>query len=200
MRVFILLRHARTSNNAEARLQGQVDPPLDDVGIAQAQRAGAYVRSRWQIDAVVSSAMERTKQTLEYGGFSGYETVTDHRWSEIDFGTYDQRRIGEVVTKLSARWRSDLDYQPEGGESLSAMHERVVEACVELAPRAADENILVVTHAMPIKSAAVWALGGSASMILNMWVNLSTVSVLAQVRGEFILAEYNTPSDHSGGL
>ncbi len=196
MSVLILLRHGRTPNNAQARLQGVVDTPLDTVGVEQAERAGAYIRSRWNVATTVSSPLGRTLQTLEHAGFYPSEATIDERWSEINFGTYDQRKAREVVTQLAAHWRTDLDYEPEGGESLAAMHARVVEACVELAPRAADENILVVTHATPIKSAAVWALGGPAPMILNMWVGVASVSVLRQVHGEFILSEYNIPLEH----
>ena len=68
---------------------------------------------------------------------------------------------------------------------------RVSEACGELAAEAVDRDILVVTHATPIKSAAVWALGGNPSMMLGMWVNLATVTLLDQVRGEVLLREFN---------
>lgn len=193
--MLILLRHGRTPNNAQARLQGQFNSPLDDVGVEQATRAGEYIRRRWDIDAVVTSSLTRTRETAAHAGFDAGDVIVDDRWREIDFGEYDQRKIGEVITELSARWRSNIHYEPVGGESMATMHERVVEACMDLAERAADENVLVVTHATPIKSAAVWALGGAPTMILNLWVNLATVSVLSEVHGEFILSEYNTRID-----
>ena len=193
--MLILLRHGRTPNNAQARLQGQFDSPLDDVGVEQARRAGSYIRRRWDIDTVVTSSLTRTRETAEHAGFDLDRTIIDDRWREIDFGEYDQRKIGEVITELGARWRANIAYEPTGGESMAAMHERVVDACVDLADRAADENVLVVTHATPIKSAAVWALGVPPTMILNLWVNLATVSVLSEVHGEFILSEYNTRLD-----
>ena len=39
----LLLRHGRTMWNAEHRFQGQADPPLDDVGRAQAFEVAALV-------------------------------------------------------------------------------------------------------------------------------------------------------------
>jgi broad specificity phosphatase PhoE len=78
------------------------------------------------------------------------------------------------------------------------MHGRVAEACAELADRAVGRNVLVVTHATPIKSAAVWALGGPASMILGLWVNLGTVTVLDSLGGEFLVREFNTPVPLAG--
>jgi alpha-ribazole phosphatase len=194
--VLILLRHGRTPNNAQARLQGQFDSPLDDVGREQAALAGEYLRRRFDVQRVITSALVRAQETAACAGFTGDGVEIDDRWREIDFGEYDDRRIGDVITELTARWRADPDYVPGGGESMTTMHERVVEACVELAPAAADEDVLVVTHATPIKSAAVWAMGGTASMMMNLWVNLATVSVVDHVHGEFMLREFNTRIDH----
>ena len=76
-----------------------------------------------------------------------------------DFGSYDDRRIGEVMAELGATWASDISYAPPGGESMAHLHERVGEAVAEIAEEASKRNIVVVTHATPIKSAVVWAAG-----------------------------------------
>lgn len=189
--MLILLRHGRTPNNAASRLQGQFDSPLDEVGVAQAEAAGRYLRERFSIDHVVTSSLERTRETARHAGFGGDGVEVDDRWREIDFGEYDDRSIGEVITELHTRWRADIGYEPAGGESMAAMHDRVSEACRAVAELAVDANVLVVTHATPIKSAAVWAMGGSAGMMLSLWVNLATVSVLDHLHGEFMLREFN---------
>ncbi len=170
-----------------------VDPSLDDVGIEQARKAGDYIRQRWDVTTVVRSSLVRARETTEHAGFGDYDAQVDDRWREIDFGNYDGRKVREVIAQLTAHWRSDIDFAPPNGESMAQLHERVVTACTDLAQKAADEDVLVVTHATPIKSAAVWALGGPPSMILNLWLGLATVTVLSQVHGEFILAEYNLP-------
>ncbi len=190
--MLILLRHGRTPNNEKALLQGQYDSPLDSVGVAQAVTAGDYIRRRWKVDEVVTSSLTRTRQTAEHAGFGTGDVIIDDRWREIDFGEYDQRRIGEVLAELTGKWTEDIAHVPERGESMAAMHERVGGAFAELAERAIQRNILVVTHATPIKSAAVWAMGGSAPMILNLWVNLATVSVIGEYHGRLVLQEFNT--------
>lgn len=194
--VLILLRHGRTPNNAQARLQGQFDSPLDEVGEAQAVAAGRYLRERFDIDHVVTSSLTRTRETARLAGFGGDDVVVDDRWREIDFGEYDDRAIGDVIVDLHSRWRDDPHYEPGGGESMVTMHDRVSDACAALAAEAVDRDILVVTHATPIKSAAVWALGGEPSMMLGMWVNLATVTLLDQLHGEVLLREFNVkPTD-----
>lgn len=189
--VLILLRHGRTPNNAQARLQGQFDSPLDEVGEAQAVAAGRYLRDRFDIAQVVTSSLTRTRETARLAGFGGDDVVVDDRWREIDFGEYDDRAIGEVIVDLHQRWRDDPHYEPGGGESMVTMHDRVSEACAGLADAARHQDILVVTHATPIKSAAVWALGGEPAMMLGMWVNLATVTILDQLHGDVLLREFN---------
>lgn len=189
--MLILLRHGRTPNNAEARLQGQFDSPLDEVGRAQATHAGAYIRGRWDIDRVVTSSLARTTQTAACAGFGDHPTDVDDRWQEIQFGTYDLRRIRDVMVELGAAWRNDIAYEPPGGESMVDMYDRVARACDELVGDASERDLLVVTHATPIKAAVVWALGGDASMILRMRVHLGSVTAIEPHGDERLLVEYN---------
>lgn len=58
----LLLRHGRTAWNAERRFQGQADPPLDDVGRAQAYEIAALVAAVVP-GVLVSSDAVRAVQT-----------------------------------------------------------------------------------------------------------------------------------------
>ena len=189
--MLILLRHGRTASNAEARLQGDSDIPLDEVGRLQAEHAGAYIRDRWDIDTVLTTSLQRSRQTAVLAGFSADSLEVDDRWREISFGEFEGRKVEDVVPDLGTRWRTDIDYKPEGGESLPSLHNRVAEACADLTRRAADENVLVVTHATPIKSAVIWATGGAPEMILKLWVYPGSVSVLDSWGGSAVLLEFN---------
>lgn len=186
-----MLRHGRTASNAEARLQGDSDIPLDEVGRLQAERAGAYIRGRWHIDTVVTTSLQRSQRTAELAGFSPDSQVIDDRWREISFGEYEGHKVNEVVPDLGSRWLADINYTPKGGESLPSLHARVAQACTEITERAAKENILVVTHATPIKSAVIWATGGRPTMILKLWVYPGSVSVLDTRDGNAVLLEFN---------
>ncbi len=187
----VLLRHGRTRYNAEARLQGQYDSPLDEIGVQQAKLAGEAVRHRFQPDRVVTSSFARTLQTVEAAGLGTLPTEVDDRWREIDFGAYDQRKIREVYVELGEAWLADPSYEPPGGESLLAMHRRVVGACVEIADRHAGQTVVVVSHATAIKSAVAWALRSDAATILTMKINLASISTITDSRMGLLLSGFN---------
>ena len=196
-RILILLRHGRTPNNAQARLQGQSDAPLDEVGLEQSAVVGQALRERWPVDRVVVSSRRRTRQTARAAGLADTPTNIDDRWMEIDFGAYDDRRISEVMAELGAAWAADISYVPPGGESMACLHERVGEAVAEIAEEASKRNIVVVTHATPVKSAVAWLLGGGAEMIMRLRVSLASVTAFGPVEHGLVLTEFNwCPARH----
>ena len=196
-RILILLRHGRTPNNAQARLQGQFDSSLDEIGFEQSAVVGEALIQRWTVDRVVVSSRRRTQQTALAAGLADIPTTVDDRWTEIDFGAYDDRRIGDVMAELTAAWASDVSYMPPGGESMTGLHERVGEAVAELVEEATTSNLLVVTHATPIKSAVVWLLGGGAEMIMRLRVSLASITAFRPVAHGLVLDEFNwCPARH----
>ena len=53
-----LVRHGQSTYNAQARLQGQADPPLSDAGRAEAERAAARRSPRFRAERVVTSDLD----------------------------------------------------------------------------------------------------------------------------------------------
>src|SRR4051794_41724847 len=62
VRRVVLLRHGRTEWNATGRFQGQMDSPLDGIGLAQAAAAGVAIVPM-EPDAIVASDLSRTTDT-----------------------------------------------------------------------------------------------------------------------------------------
>src|SRR4051794_28545063 len=63
----ILVRHGRTAENAGGRILGRRDPPLDDVGVAQAHALAEMVRCA-PLAAVWASPLRRALRTAEIAG------------------------------------------------------------------------------------------------------------------------------------
>ncbi len=167
--MLILARHGQTSANAQGLLCGRADVGLTDLGARQAKAmAGAVGRPA----RVISSPLQRARDTAAEFGLP---VEVDARWVELDYGSFDLMPYGDVSADVWERWRSDCDYEPEGGESLTALGRRVREACADLARAAADEDIVVVTHVSPIKAAIAWALQTGDDIAWRLYVRDASV-------------------------
>jgi broad specificity phosphatase PhoE len=153
--VLLLVRHGRTDVNARGLLQGRMDVPLDEIGMAQAAEVAKALGTP---DRVISSPLLRARTTAEA---FGRPVEVDERWIELDYGELDGLPVASVGVDVWRKWRTDLGFAPPGGESIQAMAERVVAACEGLVAAAADEDIVVVSHVSPIKADVTWVLGVS---------------------------------------
>lgn len=181
-----LVRHGETTANAGGLVQGQRDPDLTALGREQ---AAALVDAVPQVERVICSPLRRARTTADA---FGCPLEIDRRWIEINFGEYEYRPVGEVREQVWPKWRDDPAWAPSGGESLDDVSRRVVDACDSLAPRAAGEDVVVVTHVTPIKLAVAWALGVSPAIAGRMWVGLASITTI-EVRpdGLPLLVAYN---------
>ena len=155
--MLILLRHGRTVANAARRLQGRVDHPLDELGIAQAAAQAAVLGP---VDRIVTSPLLRAVQTAAAVAAvsPGVEVEVDERFVELSYGEWEDLPLDDVPVEEWARWRKDPDFAPPGGETLGVLDERVRAACEELTPSADGGTVVVCSHVSPIKSAVAWAL------------------------------------------
>jgi ribonuclease H / adenosylcobalamin/alpha-ribazole phosphatase len=144
--MLILARHGRTAANAQGLLQGRMDLALDEVGRVQAKKLAVALAS---VDVVISSPLRRAMETAEA---LGKDIEIDDRWQELDFGCLDGQRRQDIDVAVWKRLQQDVNYAPDGGESLAEMMQRVTPALDELLARSEAQDIVVFTHVMPIKA------------------------------------------------
>ena len=90
-----LVRHGETAWNRELRFQGQIDVPLNDLGLTQAQRLADRLRQEWKggFDKplhLVSSDLQRAHQTATTLGQALHLPVTAHApLREQHFGLFE---------------------------------------------------------------------------------------------------------------
>jgi len=181
--VLHLVRHGRTATNAAGRLQGRMDPPIDDVGRGQAEAMAALVP---HIDRLIVSPALRARQTA---AVFGIEPEEDPRWLEMDYGCFDGATIADVPADVWTGWITDADFAPEGGETLRQVAARVFAACDELLDEARTREVVVVTHATPVKVAMAWAMGVDMRAAWRAHVDHASVTrVLVRERGPALAA------------
>ena len=140
--VIYYIRHGETQWNADARLQGNRDTALNDLGRRQAMQAGHILADLLRRDGrdksqlpFVSSPLNRTRATMELvrGALElpvqGY--TTDDRLREIGYGKWEGFTLAEMeaadpvffARRLADKWR----VAPEGGETYEAVQQRMAE-------------------------------------------------------------------------
>lgn len=183
--MIVLVRHGQTAANADGLLQGRADRPLTELGERQAD---AVVAALARPAAVISSPLLRARRTA---AAFGLPVTIDERWAELDYGDYDGRPLAAVPADEWDRWRADVTFAPPGGESLLDVGRRVRAACAELAGRAGDRDVVVVTHVSPIKAAVAWALDVGDAVSWRLYCAVASITrVDVSERGP-VLAAYN---------
>ena len=145
-----MVRHGETAWNAEGRVQGQLDIPLNDVGRAQA-RATAAVLAEHDFTAIYCSDLMRVRQTAEPAAKKlALPVLYMAELRERHYGMFETLTYVEVREKFPqqyARFRDkDPDFDFEGGETLRGFNERSLKAVDDLIARHQGEQILVFTH------------------------------------------------------
>lgn len=159
-----MVRHGETAWNAEGRVQGQLDVPLNDAGVAQARAVAVALRYE-RFAAIYSSDLLRVTQTAEFSAREFDLAVrTDPRLRERHYGMFQALTYAEVKALHPgdyARFRQkELDYDFRTGESLRTFYARSIECLGELAARHPGESILVFTHGGVLEMAHRFATGG----------------------------------------
>jgi len=146
-----LIRHGETDWNAERRLQGHIDVPLNATGLAQA-RATAANLAEHDFSAVYTSDLRRARQTAaEAARTLDLEPRPEPRLRERHYGNFQGLTYVEAERRYPEGYRRFHERDPafafgEDGESLEDFAARIRAALEALVARHAGEQILVVTH------------------------------------------------------
>lgn len=145
-----LIRHGETDWNRELRFQGQIDVPLNAIGLEQANRLATRLASQ-PFDAVVSSDLRRAAQTAEVIARKRSATVNlDPRLREQSFGIVDGKSVAEIQLEHPQAWSRWLQFDPsmsfEGGEAMQDFAHRVLTGIGDWAAHHASGRVLIVCH------------------------------------------------------
>ena len=160
----LLVRHGETDWNAEGRIQGMLDVPLNALGAKQAELAAAELARTIDLAELVSSDLVRTRETTKpINDATGFEPRFDARIRERHFGvwqgkTYEEWRVldAEGMARYNA---GDPDYGPEGGETATQFLARCVSAVSELVSIGNERTLILVTHGGVVSSMVRHAQG-----------------------------------------
>ncbi|MGY1783402.1 histidine phosphatase family protein [Geodermatophilus sp. SYSU D00698] len=146
----VVWRHGRTEWNATGRFQGQMDPPLDAEGRAQAARTAPHLVAAGLAPGttvVVASDLVRAADTAAaLTGLLGVPLRLDERLREHGLGCWEGLTRAEVAERHPeqyADWLAGRPVQGRGGEEAADVAHRALAALRDLPPA---EVAVVVTH------------------------------------------------------
>ena len=148
-RKILLIRHGRTDWNDAHRFQGHSDIPLNDSGMAQAEKLGKRLAG-WPFDVVYTSPLLRARQTAEAVAVRhGKTPVVLEGLVEINFGCWEGLHLKSIREKdqevLQAWLKDPFSCMPQGAETWQDIRSRV-EGAVEEIFRTRHERIVIVSH------------------------------------------------------
>ena len=134
------IRHGETEWNAEGRLQGAQDTPLNDLGRKQAASAGAILADLFarearseQSLAFVASPLARARLTMELVRgtlrLPPDDYTVDDRLREIGYGHWEGSTLAQMQLSdpkvFAARQADKWTVPPPGGESYASVQARM---------------------------------------------------------------------------
>jgi probable phosphoglycerate mutase len=183
----LAIRHGETLWNVDTRIQGHLNIDLNETGRWQAERVG-HALAEEPIHAIYSSDLRRAFETAQAIALAPARLaastptpaeVTPHlQLRERHFGHLQGKTWAEIETEYPEEcklWRGrDPHWAPKGGESLSALRERINHCVNELAKQHLGEQIVLVAHGgvmdalyrlatnQSVEAPRTWHLGNAA--------------------------------------
>jgi broad specificity phosphatase PhoE len=187
----VLWRHGQTAWNVERRFQGKTDIPLDDTGVAQAERS-ARLLAALRPTAIISSPLQRAARTAEtLAGITRLSVSYEPDLTERDGGAWEGLTNAEIRERYPAEYAR---WQPPGGETGAQVAKRVGTALERAIERLPDHGLLVVaSHGAALRLGMAHLLG-LPEELWDRFGGLSNCcwSVVAEMRdGGWRLVEHN---------
>ena len=156
------VRHGETNWNAERRMQGHINIPLNANGISQAERlANALIRVKHSFDVIYSSDLERALHTANAVARAlSLDVQITPRLRERNVGKLQGLLLAEAPVLLPEIWQRhiarELDHDLGGGESIRTFHQRMQDILELFLNEHRGQSVLAVSH------------GGSLDMIYRI--------------------------------
>lgn len=203
MATVLLLRHGRTTANADGGLAGRRPVELDDTGRAQAVAVGQRLRGL-PLVAVVSSPLTRCLQTVELALPDAVPTA-DARLIECGYGDWEGQPLKTLAK--DPLWRV-VQHHPSavvfpGGEAMAEMAARSVAAIRDwdarvTASHGPDAVWLACGHGDVIKAIVADALGVHLDLFQRIVADPASVTAIRYTPMRPFLLRLNDTGDLSG--
>lgn len=149
--ILYLIRHGETDWNAESRLQGQIDIPLNSQGEAQAALLAQELQHN-HLGAIYSSPLQRALKTAEtINLYHRHEIQVDPLLQEAAYGSLEGKTKDEYrdrlekIGYLSPEERFSFKLCPDA-ESYEEVYQRAFVGIKRVIQNHPNQTVVIVTH------------------------------------------------------
>jgi len=199
----LMTRHGETQWNTIRRMQGHKNSPLTEFGVSQAH----WLKERLEndpIDVIYTSPLGRAYETamiLSQG--RDIEVIKRDELKEIYMGSWEGQQIEDVEQSHAEInyyfWNEPDKYIPIDGESFEEIIERSRIFFQEILLKSEHKNILVVAHAIILKSFIAYTKGRT---VKDFWegphLQPTSLTKADLVDGELVYEFVGDISHHKG--
>jgi broad specificity phosphatase PhoE len=190
------VRHGQTEWNIERRYQGWGDSPLTEQGINQAKALSKHIENI-HFDAFYCSPRGRAQETAKLiRGKRNLEIITVVDFQEINVGKFEGCLYDEMKNEnpelYDGFWTSPDKYLPETGESFTDVGNRTYPALLKLVKSHPGQRILIVSHAVAIKSILNKITGLPLQRFWENKLFQTSLSIVEHENGEFSIKKYGS--------
>lgn len=169
-----ILRHGQTKLNADDKIRGWLDVPLDEVGLEQAVELGEQMREI-ELDGIYSSDLMRSVQTSllvsEYSGIPLLGTTKTLR--PLNVGTLSGTDGKKAHAVIAEHAQHAPDEAIGGGESFNIFKYRILGGVIGMLNSNRGLNIGFVSHSRGERILHAWCAAGTpADLEIDMDVFL----------------------------
>jgi broad specificity phosphatase PhoE len=181
----VVVRHGATEWSQSGRHTGRTDLPLLEEGRRQAAELGRRLAGH-DFALVLTSPLERARQTCEIAGFGARAQVSDDL-REWDYGDYEGLTTDGIRAGRPG-WSLWEDGAPEGesAQDVAARADRVIAAV-----RSQTGDVLAFAHAHLLRVLGVRWVGLDARAGALLTLAPATLSVLGWERDVAVIARWN---------
>ena len=200
MTTFVCIRHGESEANRLGLFAGHYNVPLTALGRRQAALTRDYLAGE-SFDLAVASPLLRAYETgsIALGDrampllpVEGLREINGGRWERLAFAD-----LPRAFPESYAVWRECVGCaQPDGGEAVADLGERVWQTVKELARANPSSRVLLASHATPIRMLRVKSLGLPYEEAHTVpWPTNASVSIF-EVEGDKITCVAYDVCDH----
>jgi probable phosphomutase (TIGR03848 family) len=178
----LFVRHGRTPTTGQVLPGRAKGLHLSDVGHQEAKNVAARIAgSLERVDAIYTSPLERCRQTAApLARETGVKAIADKGLLECDFGDWTGAQL-KTLAKLP-EWKvvqsAPSQFRFPNGESFLEVQARIASTITRIRAEHQGQTVVLFSHADPIKTALVSALGMPLDMFQRISVSPCSVSAV----------------------